>query len=302
MTRKPSQTPPQSPVLNAVQIRHRIGRIESCIRDLEAFDPHQFQRWRNVPEIVALEAAIRDALVAAFGDGTSRFKSFSSAADLYQGPSVIAMSTGFGSRPNHEVQEAQQAQKYLSIGKETSLQLLRSAVSSLQADLAEQEALEDGQMEKPVEPVRSNKVFLVHGHDKAVREGVARFLEQLGLDVIILDEQPNQGRTIIEKFEHGAREAGFAVVLLTPDDIAGSKADPQASTRSRQNVIFELGFFAGHLGRGCVCLLRKGDVEIPSDLHGVVYTEFDEKGGWKISLVQEMKATGLKFDANKMWA
>src|SRR5262249_21722503 len=109
----------------------------------------------------------------------------------------------------------------------------------------------------------------------------------------------DQGRTIIEKFEDCVNQVGFAVVLLTPDDIAGTPSAPAA--RARQNVIFELGYFAGKLGRGRACLLRKGEVEIPSDLYGVIYKDFDAGGGWRIELLKELKADGLNFDANKVW-
>ena len=127
----------------------------------------------------------------------------------------------------------------------------------------------------------SSKVFVVHGHDEAALQAVARFLEKLRLKAIIRREQPDQGRTIIEKFEHCANEVGFAVVLLTPDDLIQAGAAPNNASRARQNVIFELGYFAGKLGRGRACLLRKGDVEIPSDLYGVIYTEMDAADGWK---------------------
>src|SRR6202042_2720535 len=97
------------------------------------------------------------------------------------------------------------------------------------------------------------------------------------------------------------KEIGFAVGLLTPDDIARTGTVPIEASRARQNVIFELGYFAGKLGRGRACLLRKGDVEMPSDLFGVIYKEMDAGGGWKLQLAQEMKAAGLKFDANKVF-
>ncbi|TPJ52379.1 nucleotide-binding protein [Mesorhizobium sp. B2-6-4] len=148
----------------------------------------------------------------------------------------------------------------------------------------------------------SNKVFIVHGHDEGALHGLARFLEKLGLEAIVLKEQPNQGRTIIEKYEDYAKEVGFAVVLLTPDDLASSASETDQNKRARQNVIFELGYFAGRLGRGRVCLLRKGDVEMPSDLFGVIYTEMDSTEGWKTKLVLELKAAKLTFDANRMWA
>ncbi|MGO6943051.1 TIR domain-containing protein [Rhizobium johnstonii] len=149
--------------------------------------------------------------------------------------------------------------------------------------------------------LKSNKVFIVHGHDEGALQSLARFLEKLKLEVIILKEQPNQGRTIIDKYEACAEEVGFAVVLLTPDDVGSSAVATNQGQRARQNVIFELGYFAGKLGRGRVCLLRKGDIEIPSDLFGIVYTDMDPAEGWKAALVKELKAAKLDFDPNRMW-
>jgi predicted nucleotide-binding protein len=148
---------------------------------------------------------------------------------------------------------------------------------------------------------RPTQVFIVHGHDDGAREAVARFLERIGLEAIILQEHPDQGRTIIEKFESYASQVGFAVVLLTPDDLGGLAAASMQVSRARQNVIFELGYFVGKLGRGRACLLRKGDVEIPSDLYGVIYTDLDTAGGWKLKLAKELKAAGLKFDGEKLF-
>ena len=148
----------------------------------------------------------------------------------------------------------------------------------------------------PMGPISVNKVFLVHGHDESARESTARFLEKLGLEPIILHEQPNAGRTIIEKVEKYA-EVAFAVVLLTPDDVGGSASDPQAlNSRARQNVILELGYFIGRLGRAHVAALLKGDVEKPSDYDGVVYIVMDTGGAWKIQLARELKTAGLNID------
>lgn len=167
----------------------------------------------------------------------------------------------------------------------------------------------EGKVLNPMSPAVSSatfiaerqKVFLVHGHDEAAWQGVARFLERLGLQAIILREQPDQGRTIIEKFEDYASEVGFAVVLLTADDFGAALAVPQQAPRARQNVVFELGYFAGKLGRGRTCLLRKGEVEMPSDLYGVIYTEMDSTDGWKIKLARELKAAKLDFSPNRVW-
>ncbi|MFP3522845.1 TIR domain-containing protein [Pantoea agglomerans] len=144
----------------------------------------------------------------------------------------------------------------------------------------------------------SKKVFIVHGHDEGPREKVARFLERMGFEAIILHEQANRGRTVIEKvIEYG--NVGFAVVLLTPDDEGCVKGGvPEA--RARQNVLLELGFFIGYLGREKVCALKKGTLEIPSDFAGVVWEIMDDYNGWKQSLSRELEAAGHEIDWNKV--
>jgi hypothetical protein len=131
----------------------------------------------------------------------------------------------------------------------------------------------------------SRKIFLVHGHDTALQQTVARFLEKLELEVIILDEQPSQGRTIFQKFSDHS-DVGFAVVLLTGDDIGGKKgtAPEDLSHRARQNVILELGFFLGKLGTARVCALYQSGVEIPSDIAGVVYVPLEGSVDWRLKL------------------
>ncbi len=148
----------------------------------------------------------------------------------------------------------------------------------------------------------TSKIFVVHGHDEAMKQSVARTLEKLGLKPIILHEQPDTGKTIIEKVEKHA-DVGFAVVLLSPDDMGYKKDDgaEKAKPRARQNVILELGYFVGRLGRDKVMALKRGDdLEVPSDLSGVVYTPFDDHDGWKSKLVKELKAAGYKVSADDL--
>ena len=146
----------------------------------------------------------------------------------------------------------------------------------------------------------TNDVFVVHGAADGPKQAVARVLEQLELSPIILHEQPNQGRTIIEKFEDYS-QVGFAVVLLTPDDVGGPANNSNAQRpRARQNVIFELGFFIGRLGRERTCALLVDDVETPSDYDGVVYIPMDEHGGWRMALVSELQEAGFDVDANRL--
>ena len=155
-------------------------------------------------------------------------------------------------------------------------------------------------MQEIPEQLVSNGVFVVHGRDEGTKNTVARYLERLDLEYVILQEQPNEGRTIIEKFEDYA-DVGFAIVLCTPDDLgslASEKENPRP--RPRQNVVLEWGFFLGRLGRNRVCALIKGDVEIPSDYAGVVYIELDESGGWLMELAREMRKAGLPVDLNRL--
>jgi hypothetical protein len=147
----------------------------------------------------------------------------------------------------------------------------------------------------------NKKVFVVHGHDAGMRLDIADVLTALGLEPIILSDQPGQSRTIIEKFEHHA-DVDFAVALLSPDDVGRAKdSKPKdGKPRARQNVILELGYFVGSLGRQKVCALKKGNVEVPSDFVGVEYIDFDVAGGWKLRLVKELKAAGYEVDAGKL--
>ncbi|WP_222702751.1 TIR domain-containing protein [Methanosarcina siciliae] len=151
---------------------------------------------------------------------------------------------------------------------------------------------------------KGDHIFVVHGHDEGMKQAVARTLEKLDLKPIILHEQPNQGRTIIEKFAEYANSVSFAVVLLSPDDIGYRKdqSSEAAKFRARQNVILELGFFLGTLGRHNVVTLFKNDLnfEGPSDYDGVLYMPFDNSGRWQFDLVRELKSAGYNVDANKL--
>lgn len=150
-------------------------------------------------------------------------------------------------------------------------------------------------------PLVTNKIFLVHGRDEAAKNSVARFLEKGGIEVVILHERPNRGRTLISKFQEESYDAGFAVVLVTPDDTGGAIGEGQ-NPRARQNVVFELGFFIGRLGSDRVCALMGPGVERPSDFDGVVYVPFDEAGGWRTELVREIAAAKIPFDFAKAFS
>lgn len=120
----------------------------------------------------------------------------------------------------------------------------------------------------------SNKIFIVHGNDGESKLELSVLLKDMGLEPIILHQQANKGKTVIEKFEEYAGEVNFAFVLFTPDDVGG-KDEQHLQSRARQNVILEFGYFLGKLGRKRVCCLYKKNIERPSDMEGLVYIPFD---------------------------
>ena len=144
------------------------------------------------------------------------------------------------------------------------------------------------------QPINYSKVFIVHGHDGELKQSVARIVEQQGISAVILTEQANQGKTIIEKFENYS-DVGGAICLFTADDFGRNKKDGTDCARARQNVVFETGYFIGKLGRNHIVILADSGIEMPSDLSGVVPTN---TGSWQFDLLKEMKAMGYAIDLN----
>jgi len=153
--------------------------------------------------------------------------------------------------------------------------------------------------ERPASLGTGSKVFIVHGHDAAAKVEVARFCRQVtGVEPVILHEQASGGKTVIEKLAYYAGEAGFAIVLLTGDDEGGKRGE-QVTPRARQNVVFELGYFIGKIGRHRVAALYQQGVELPSDLSGVVWIAYDAAGTWQLPLAREMRTAGIVVDLNQ---
>ncbi|MBN1468090.1 MAG: nucleotide-binding protein [Fusobacteriaceae bacterium] len=143
-----------------------------------------------------------------------------------------------------------------------------------------------------------SKVFIVHGHDSATKIEVARFIEQLGFESIILHEQASKGKTIIEKIEEYT-DVDFGIVLYTSCDVGKSMKDNELKPRTRQNVVFEHGYLMSKLGRSNVCALVKNKkIELPNDISGIVYISMEDD--WKIKLCQEMITSGYEIDIKKL--
>jgi len=142
---------------------------------------------------------------------------------------------------------------------------------------------------------KTNKIFIVHGHDNESKLELARILDKMGLETIILHEQPNQGKTIMEKFEEYSKDVNYAFVLLTPDDLGGTEKS-DLKKRARQNVVLELGFFIAKLGRSRVCCLHKLEVELPTDYLGVIFLPFTKspKECYE-DIIRELKTAGFNL-------
>lgn len=152
------------------------------------------------------------------------------------------------------------------------------------------------------ENINRTKVFIVHGHDEEMKQSVARFIEKLDLEAIILHEQPDKGRNVLDKLIQESKNASFAVVLLSPDDVGYDKNNREEHLRARQNVVLELGYFIALLGKERVCALFKNssDFELPSDFVGNLYKQYSGSDAWKIELAKELKVANVPIDMNKV--
>lgn len=182
--------------------------------------------------------------------------------------------------------------------------------------------LEKESKSKTVQKLSKN-VFIVHGRDHESMKELKAMLYEFGLNPIVLHEQPSGSRTIVEKLEKYS-DVGYVFVILTPDDIGTLKQNISSMSwydvtnetpipmttmrkgedilkdlgfkdRSRQNVVLEFGFFMGLLGRDRVCCLHTGDVELPSDMHGIVYVPFEKSvEEIRIKIMKELKEAGYE--------
>ena len=241
-------------------------------------ESREFQKWQRNTRV---------AIENIYGSSSSQTQEF---VNIEYWPRVINL---------FESNEARYQAAY-SRGLEEATAILESMFSEVDEYWEE----DDKETEPPVasatsEQANTNQIFIIHGRDYGTRDTVARFLESLGLEPVILQEQPDEGQTIIEKFEQYAR-VNFAVALFTSDDVGGLP-DDGLQPRVRQNVVFELGYFIGKLGRNRVRVLVKGAPEIPSDYSGVLYIPLDEAEGWKLALGRELRGAGFEIETDRIF-
>ena len=149
---------------------------------------------------------------------------------------------------------------------------------------------------------RKRNVFVVHGHDELLKTKVENVLLKLGLNPIILSQMPNEGDTIIDKFEKNSSKANYVIVLLTADDEGKAISDDSYNLRARQNVIFERGYFRAKLGKQNLCYLYEEEkkVELPSDIEGIGYVPVTRGDQWRFNLVEELQNCGFDVSADDL--
>ncbi|MEI3867316.1 nucleotide-binding protein [Microbacterium sp. CCNWLW134] len=251
-----------------------VELIDQQIADARNGSPTNFDEWLNKTEVV---------IRSVFGEGSPIHRKLN---EVRYSPGIWTENTDFAPYRRAGVQQAVtvlEAAKFeveLSADKETP----NAAASATTSE-------------------QSTRIFIVHGRDDGRKFELASLLQNItGEQPVILHQQANGGRVLIEKLEEHGGAVGFAVVLLTGDDVGRSKeldvSDDQA--RARQNVVFEMGFFFGLIGRERVAVLYEPSVELPSDINGLVYTELDAAGGWKPKLASELSRAGIPVDWAKL--
>ncbi len=160
--------------------------------------------------------------------------------------------------------------------------------------------------QKPPKESLSNKktdqkIFVVYGHDRGLRDSLEAMLRRWSLKPLILDELASEGATIIEKLEKYTQDdIKYAVVLATPDDEGRDPtSDGPVKPRTRQNVVLELGMLLAKLGRKKVAILLKNvqNMERPSDIDGLIYMPFSYSlDEIKVKLAKEMKKQGIEIN------
>ena len=146
-------------------------------------------------------------------------------------------------------------------------------------------------------------VFIVHGGPSAYRNTVANLVRDSGLNPVILELESDGQWTLFDKFIAAAERAQFAAIITTAGDLGRREGTPETENmrRLRQNVILELGYFMGRLGRSGVRILDTGafsddDVEVPSDLKGGLRIDMKLTRGeqsWKKKLSRALREAGL---------
>jgi Predicted nucleotide-binding protein containing TIR-like domain len=232
----------ESTLASLIQKGEQVYASADAVRDEQSFDEwkREAKRWVAYTKTALQTICVDDALVEEFQGATG------GVGFIRMGPVPL------GQRLRELVDDHTR-----------ELDSLRSMVDRLELfDVAAAAASPEASEQLKAE--WSTRVFVVHGRQRDSADVVARYLAKLGLEAVILDEQANEGRTILEKLEANTEDVGFAVVLLQADDHGRGPEEEHWSddpNRARQNVILELGFFVGKIGRARVAALVEPTVD-----------------------------------------
>ena len=183
--------------------------------------------------------------------------------------------------------------------------------------------MQQGDISSKITKIKTNKVFIVHGREHTIVKELKEMLIGFGLESVVLYDQPGASITTVEKLEKYS-DVGYAIVLLTPDDVGGLRAEMRKrlggdtplfsreitvlgggvtdrilnifESRARQNVILEFGYFINKLGRENVCCLYQEGMELPSDMSGIEPISFKESiAEVKEKIIGELEAASFEL-------
>lgn len=252
-----------------MELARKLELIDKQIADANEGFPDDFTSWQNRTEAV---------LRTIFGENSTVHRKFN---DVSYFPSFYV--------------DGMDTSGYQPAGVVEAIAIMESG--KLELEISEESSAPAASVGPEPEP--ATRVFIVHGQDEAKKYELESYLLKLvGEPPVILHQEPNGGRVLIEKLEASAASVGYAVVILTGDDVGRTKhLEPQDDQlRGRQNVVFEMGFFFGLIGRQRVAVLYEEGLEQPSDIAGLVYIPLDAGKAWKGKLASEMNHAGIPID------
>lgn len=175
---------------------------------------------------------------------------------------------------------------YISSPSYSSVENVISIISAAITRIERNKNIITKQNKKINDKTIKENVFIIHGRDEAKWRELKDILERdFNLTPIILSEKPDTGKTIIEKFEEYAKTCSCAIAIFTPDDEVVSNGEKYL--QARPNVIYELGWFCGHIGRDKVILLLKEGTTLFSDFGGIVQKRFIKRVAEKANEIRK---------------
>lgn len=199
---------------------------------------------------------------------------------------------GLSEREEREIQKEQELKKW-----EEEIKDREAEFSRREEQIKEKE---QEQEKKRKEEILGSDILVVHSYEDEAKDKTISFIEELGLNSIVLRETPDNGNELFDRFEDH-KNLGFAIVLLNPDDLGDSKIQRcELRHRANQGSIFELGYLIGKLGWNRVCALYSEGIDLPAKYEGIAYIEMDKEGNWKKKIVREIKIAELEVDPEKI--